>query len=244
MATKGQKRKNRRKRAPASKESTAGFVDSSDGNVAQASQDNHQTGTQQQPTRPRILVQAIRAGGILPIGLLVMLLSTHHLYPTPHWFEPISDKQAAVLTLSAGHAGIIGLLINNGGRFTWSTYALLIAAVATALAGYRTIGESPVGQVTAVTLALLTIPAVWAEYIDTKARRTWNFGRSKKGFLILLLAVGIILAAYNQYQNEHYLRNWILIPLGIFLGCMASVHILWLLFNLCSRSFKDIKHRR
>ena len=117
---------------------------------------------------PNLLAVAIRTTGIAPIAFLVVALSLHELYPTiiPRWFEPIVDKQTAVLTLSAGHAGIIGLLISTKGRLTPSTYALLIAAVATALAGFRTIGDSISGQAVATTLALLTIPAVWSELLS------------------------------------------------------------------------------
>ena len=71
-----------------------------------------------------ILTHAVRAVGIAPITLLVVILGSHQLYPgaIPIWFRPILDKQIAVLTLSAGHAGIIGLLISNRGRSTWSTF--------------------------------------------------------------------------------------------------------------------------
>ena len=189
---------------------------------------------EQQEGQPSALTHAIRITGIAPIALLVISLASHHLLPghLPHWFQPIVDKEVAVLTLSAGHAGIIGLLISNRGRFTWSTYALFVAAVATALAGLRTIGESTPGVVIAMMLFLLTIPAVWAEWLSTKMRRAWSFARSWKGVSAILFSLSAIWIAYNQSQYENYIRDFILIPFGILAGIAVAASVLWLLFRL------------
>ena len=130
------------------------------------------------------LTHAIRLTGIAPIVLLVVSLALHDLFPRyiPHWFQPIIDKDVAVLTLSAGHAAIIGLLISNRGRFNWSTYALFIAALATALAGFRTIGESTPGHVVALMLFLLTGPAVWAEWLSANTIRDLEIGTNSAGY--------------------------------------------------------------
>ena len=179
------------------------------------------------------LTFAVRAVGIAPIALLVAVLASHHLYTDsiPSWFRPVVEKQTAVLTLSAGHAGIIGLLISTRGRFGWSTGSLLIAALATASAGFRTIGDSTTGQIVATLLVLLTIPAVWAEQLIAKLEQFWRFTRSWKGFAAFVFVTTVLLVAYNQSQNENYIRDWMLIPLGIFLGIIAASYFVWLLIR-------------
>ena len=186
---------------------------------------------------PNLLAVAIRTTGIAPIAFLVAALALHELYPAPipHWFEPIVSKQTAVLTISAGHAGIIGLLISTKSRFTPSTYALLIAAVATALAGFRTIGDSISGQAVATTLALLTIPAVWSELLSNLLRRAWYFARSLKGILIILFITTVVSVAYNQSLNENYIRDWMLIPFGVLAGIIVASYIAWILSKLIYR---------
>ncbi|MCY4529853.1 MAG: hypothetical protein OXD46_12570 [Chloroflexi bacterium] len=183
---------------------------------------------------PSALVHAIRITGIAPIALLVGFLALHNLLPgnIRHWFQPIVDKEVAVLTLSAGHAGIIGLLISTKGRFTSSTYALFIAAVATALAGLRTIGESTTGVVVALMLFLLTIPAVWAEALSARVQRVWGFLRSREGILSILFVTSVVGITYYQSQYENYIRDFILIPFGILAGITAVALMLWLLFGL------------
>ena len=189
---------------------------------------------ERQEDKPSTLTLAIRAAGIAPIALLVVTLASHDIWPwrTPHWFQPIVDMEVAVLTLSAGHAGIIGLLISNRGRFTWSTYALLIAAVATALAGLRTIGESTPGLVVAVMLIFLTVPAVWADALSANMQQFGGFLRSRRGIFIVLIVTVAVVAAYNQSKDEDYIRDWILIPFGILAGVIVIASVLWLLFRL------------
>ena len=167
----------------------------------------------------------------------MVILGSHQLYPgaIPIWFQPILDKQIAVLTLSAGHAGIIGLLISNRGRSTWSAFALLTAATATALAGYRTIGESTVGQFVALTLALLTFPAVWPERLSAKMQRFWAFARTLGGISTILLMMGVVGIAYYQSQYENYIRDFILIPFGILAAIVIVACVLWLLIKLSQR---------
>ena len=137
--------------------------------------------------------------------------------------------------MSAGHAGIIGLLISNKGRSTWSDLALLTAAMATAIAGYRTIGESTVGHVVALTLALLIFPAVWAERFSSEIKRFWAFARTLRGFSTILFVVGVVGIAYYQSQYEDYIKDFILIPLGILAGIAVAASVLWLLFRLIHR---------
>ena len=190
--------------------------------------------TKMREDKPSTLSLAIRATGLAPIALLVASLALHNLWPwsIPHWFQPIIDNEVAVLTLSAGHAGIIGLLINNRGRFTFSTYALFIAATATALAGLRIIGESTPGVVTAMMLFLLTVPAVWAEALCVKIQQVWVFVRSWRGISIISLVVALILIAYYQSRDENYIKNYILIPFGILAGIALVALVIWLLLKL------------
>ena len=183
------------------------------------------------------LTHAIRLTGIAPIVLLVVSLALHDLFPRyiPHWFQPIIDKDVAVLTLSAGHAAIIGLLISNRGRFNWSTYALFIAALATALAGFRTIGESTPGHVVALMLFLLTGPAVWAEWLSANTIRIWRLARTRRGITTVFVVVFVVAVAYNQAMDENYIRNWLLIPLGILTAIVIGACVLWLLLKLIYR---------
>ena len=188
-------------------------------------------------SRPSALTHAIRLTGIAPIVLLVVSLALYVLFPryVPYWFQPIVDKEVAVLTLSAGHATIISLLISYRGRFTWSTFALFIAAIATALAGIRTIGDSTPGQVVALMLLLLTGPAVWAEWLGAKTLRIWRLAGIRGITSAVLLVVFVILVTYNQARDENYIRNWILIPMLIFTGIVIGACILWLLLRLIYR---------
>ena len=183
------------------------------------------------------LAQAIRAVAILPMASLVILLASHPLEPRliPQWFLPIVDRQVAVLTLTAGHAAIIGLLINNRGRLTWSTYALFVAGVATALAGFRTIGESTPGVVIALMLILLTFPAVWADAFSAGIRWTWRFARTRGGISAFLVVAGMLGIVINQWRDENYIRNWILIPMGITAAFVIGVGVLFQLIELSCR---------
>ena len=184
------------------------------------------------------MAHAIRAAGISPIVALSGILLTHHLYQSflPGWFDPLLNNQVAILTLCAGHAGIIGLWLNSRGRPNWSTLALMLAAIATAGAGYRSVGESTAGHVVVVLLFLLLGPSIWAEPISAGLSWCWRFMRSKKGLLTGALTIvailWIALVTYNQLQNENYIRNWILIPLAIILGFAVSSTILWALLRL------------
>ena len=184
-----------------------------------------------------VLTQVIRAAAIVPLALLVILLASHPLYLglIPQWFQPVVGKQVAVLTLTAGHAAIIGLLINNRGRFTWSSYVLFVAGVATALAGFRTIGESTPGVVIALMLILLTFPAVWADAFNAGIRRVWRFICTLWGISVILLVAGVVGIVVNQWKDENYILNWILIPTGITAAFFVSVGVLWQLLKLSCR---------
>ena len=190
-------------------------------------------GEQQEGKQPA-LTEAIRLAGIAPIALLVGSLALHDLWPLPipDWFQPIIEHKVAVLTLSAGHAAIIGLLISYKGRFTSGNYAMYIAAAATALAGLQTIGDSTPGVVIALMLLLLTVPAVWAEALSADAQRVWAFVRSLKGISIILFGLASVGIAYFQSRDENYIRNFILIPFAILAGIVLAAFVIWLLLKL------------
>ena len=191
-------------------------------------------GDAQDEDKPILFANAARVIGIAPIAVLVAALALHDLWPwrIPQWLQSIVDMEVAVLTLSAGHAGIIGLLISSRGRLTWSIYPLFVAAVATALAGNRTIGESTPGQVVTLVLFLLTIPAVWPDIVSTKLQETWSFLRSLRGVTTFLIGIALGIAAYFQSRDEDYVKDWILIPLGILLGFVLSTIVVWILLRL------------
>lgn len=187
-----------------------------------------------------LLIIAVRAAGIVPIALLVAILASHDSYPAlvPHWFQPIIDKQIAVLTLSAGCAGIIGLLISTRGRLVWSTYSLFIAAVATTTVGFETIGDSTVGYIITMSLFFLIFPAVWPEKLISGSQRAWRLIWSRKSFMAFLVVASVILIVYNQYRNENYIRDWMLIPLGIIVGIIVASGLIWLLIKLAVKCIR------
>lgn len=187
--------------------------------------------------RAPLLAHAIRATGILPIAVLIGILTTHHFYTDqiPQWFLPVIEKQVAALTLCAGHAGIIGLWINREIQHRWSTFALIVAASATAGAGYRSIGEDVAGHVVVILLFVLLAPAIWAESISRGLSRFYQFLRTKKGLIVIFVALWVPLVVYNQWQNENYIRNWLIIPMLILLGLLVSALLMWLMLRVSVR---------
>ena len=226
---KKRRRRSRSKRAGLNRGSASRPAAEPKQNVDAETPGEHQEG------RRFALTGAIRAAGLAPIALLVGSLASHELWPSriQRWLQPIIEQDVAVLTLSAGHAAIIGLLISNKGRFTPSTYAMFIAAVATAVAGFRTIGESTPGVVIALMLFLLTVPAVWAECVECQnTRRGWVYVRSLKGISTILLGMGLVGIVYFQSRDENYIKNFILIPLAILAGIALVAFVIWLLLKL------------
>lgn len=201
---------------------------------------------------PNLLAHAIRAAGISPIALLVGALALDPLYGdlAPHWSRSILDKQVAVLTLCAGHAGIIGIWINVKTGVTWSGFAFFVAATATALAGYIAIGGSIAGHIITISLFLLTFLAVRAEWLSERAQSIWQFMRSKKGiglFLIFLsitmFLVALEMIEYYQAKYENYVRDWILFPMAILVGSVLSVVAMWMVLTRLDRLLPVILSR-
>lgn len=182
---------------------------------------------------------AVRVTGIVPIALLVVALGSYGYWPwhTPVWFQSIVEMEVAVLTLSAGHLAIIGLLINNKGGFKLGSLALYIAGVATAFAGIRGIGDSTPGKLVLLMLILSSVPAIWAEAVSTNLQRFWRYIRTWQGIICILLWIGAVIAIqitiFFQSRDEDYIRNWILIPLAILFGALAGLAITWHLLKLC-----------
>ena len=117
----------------------------------------------------------------------------------------------------------------------WSTHALFVAGMATALAGFRTIGESTPGVVIALMLILLTFPAVWADAFSAGIRWTWRFARTRGGISAFLVVAGMLGIVINQWRDENYIRNWILIPMGITAAFVIGVGVLFQLIELSCR---------
>ena len=209
----------------------------------QVQSDEPYTKVDQQQNKPSLLAFVVRMVGFSPILFLIVMLGLpNNLYfeSLPNWFHSILDQQVAILTLCAGQSAIIGLMINNRDRIiregmTFSTYTLFVAAGATALAGYRAIGDSTSGHVVIMTLFISFFPAVWAEPISIVIKRLWNSVTSKKGLAIIGLIVFVISVMWNQYQDENYIRNWLLIPFGVLLGIIVSVALLWLVLEISIR---------
>ena len=193
-----------------------------------------------------ILVLTLRAIGVLPIVLLVAILAIDSFIAgiAPNWLLPVIDEKVAVLTLSAGHAAIIGLMMRNRGRITLSAYPLLVAGIATALAGFHSIGDSTVGAAVALSLDLMTALAIWAVGISTWMRRIWPNLRSIRTLLTFVLfaiayfaistAVRMIVAF--QSQDENYWRNWLLIPFLVLVAFVFALAVVWRLMRLAYRN--------
>ena len=81
-------------------------------------------------------------------------------------------------------------------------------------------------------LFLLTVPAVWAEALSAKIHRVWVFVRSWGGISTILFITGSLGIAYNQFHDENYIKNWILIPFGVLAGIALVAFVLWLLLKL------------
>ena len=232
-----QRRKNRRKRRRTRKNRGAVRLETNQRATEPAGSGEDESAQPQPKRRASALTHAIRATGILPIVVLIGILTTHHLYSDqiPPWFLPIIEKQVAALTLCAGHAAIISLWINRETQHGWSTFALLVAASATAGAGYRSIGENTAGHFLVLLLFLLFFPAVWAEPISRGVSRLFRFLRTKKGMFTVTLVLWVLLVIYNQSENEDYIRYWLLYPLGILLGFFVSASLLSLILRLAFR---------
>ena len=181
----------------------------------------------------------IRVVGFIPMVALVVILAATHLYANPFpWFQPIIDNQIAILTLTAGHAAIMGLLIGKN-LSGFNTAALLIAALATYLAGYHAIGEDAAGQVLTIVLLLSGIMGAFAEYIVVISKGVWRFVWSWKGLAAIAIVVFIVVVNYNQMRNENYIRNWIIIPFAAIFGFVVLVAISWLLIKLSAKHFRS-----
>ena len=171
------------------------------------------------------------------MAMLVAILATHGYYiDRIPWFQPIIEKQVAVLTLTAGQAAIIGLLMNKR-IFEWSSLALLIAAIATYTAGYQIIGDNTAEQVIAIVLFFSGILIVFAKRISAGINKTWRFVWPKNGSFTIFAIVGLIAFIYNQSRDENYFINWILIPSAVFVGFVVSIGVLWLLIKLSINRF-------
>ena len=193
-----------------------------------------------------ILVLTLRLMGVLPIALLVAILAIDSFIVgiAPNWLLPVIDEKVAVLTLSAGHAAIIGLVMRNRGRITLGTYPLVVAGIATALAGFHSIGDSTVGAAVALSLDLLTALAIWADGIGAWMRRIWTDIKSIRTILFLLsiaisyflISTAVRMIVAFQSQDENYWRNWILIPFLVLIGFIVALAVVWRLMRLAYRN--------
>lgn len=183
---------------------------------------------------PSSLTYAIRTAGLLPLTIIFVCLALpNHLYSDqfPDWLVLVLEDQVAILTLCAGQAAIIGLLISVRGRPNFSTYALYIAAGATALAGEKAIGDTTGGHLIVLTLFLSFFPAVWAEKFNKVLILLWNAAKSRTVRWSIILTTALVLISINQYRDENYIRNWLIIPFGILLGIIVAIAISLVVIN-------------
>ena len=222
----GRKRRNKSKGNARSETTQPSTPSTQDG----AAENNRE---RQRDEKLTLLTHLIRFIGIAPIAVLVLALALHDLWPwrIPQSLQPLVDMEIAVLTLSAGHAGIIGLLISSKGRLTWSIYPLLIAALATLVAGNRTVGDSTPGQFVAVLLFFLMFPAVWPEAVSAWLRSLLSI----RGAAATVIGIALGITAFFQARDEDYVRDWILIPLAILIGFILSLILAWTLLQLSYR---------
>ena len=56
--------------------------------------------------------------------------------------------------------------------------------------------------------------------------------------MAFLVVASVILIVYNQYRNENYIRDWMLIPLGIIVGIIVASGLIWLLIKLAVKCIR------
>lgn len=198
---------------------------------------NAQTKDEQRDAVPSGLLGAIRLTAIITFALLILSLMTRAIWhwPIPNWFQPILEAEVAVLSLSAGHLALIGIHIGTGGRSDLSKSALSIAALATAFAGFRAIGESTPANVITLLMFFLTVLAIWPEKLIALSRWIGRHVWSWCGLAGFMLAIAAVITCYFQAHDENYIKNWILIPFGIIVGIAVSIFAVWILIRLAYR---------
>ena len=235
-----QRQLNRRKRARQERKQRKHNSETTNRTITPCVEDESMNTNQEQPhQKSPLLTGLVKAAGFIPMLALVAILGTNQFYINLiPWFQPVIDDQVAILTLTAGNAAIIGIFMDKN-LSGLNKVALLTAAIATYLAGHQAIGDNIAGKFITIVLSLSAIVVILAEFIVAGFEKARRFIRSWTGLLfILFVVVGIPIAAYNQLQNENYIRDWILIPIAAIIGFAILVAILWLLVKLslkCSR---------
>ena len=198
----------------------------------------------QRSNESKLIVQVIRGIGILPIVLFVLFLASYDIFlghiSSRSWLHPIVDetRQVALLTISAGNLAIMAVFISFYGRrregYRWGTLALLAAGVATFMAGYRGLdADEHIGvQLIVVTQCILVFFVVLTTPIARAVENVWQLIKRilwSKSSLKIFAVIGLIwLVFYNQSQNENYIENWLLIPLGVLFSIIVSIVVFWL----------------
>ena len=170
-----------------------------------------------QDSRAPIIAFIIQYVSISTIALLVVIvaLGDYCVGFICNWVEPINEIEVYVLAIIAGFAGIIGLFIGNPREHITSTIALFIAAMATAIAGYLSIGDNIAGRDIVSALAVFSILSLSAEWIGN---RIINLRAAAKSLIVMATVATFIIVIsvfYSQPGIEHYFSTWILLPFGI-----------------------------
>ena len=184
----------------------------------------------------KVLARALRMVSFIPMTMIVVGFSLLHFLETslPEWARPVAENDTAILTVTAGNAAINAILITWNKARGWGSFALLIAAYATYLAGYRSIGDDTVSVGILTILFLSMIPAIFADAIAKGTVRTVDqaglFVLSPTGRILIMVIVFTIMVAYYQRRDEDYIVNWILKPLGIIVAVLITGALTWMAF--------------
>ena len=102
------------------------------------------------------------------------------------------------------------------------------------MAGYRGLdADEHIGvQLIVVTQCILVFFVVLTTPIARAVENVWQLIKrilwSKSSLKIFAIIGFIWLVFYNQSQNENYIENWLLIPLGALFSIIVSIVVFWL----------------
>ena len=144
-----------------------------------------------------------------------------------NWTKPINGIEVYVLAITAGFAGVIGLFIGNRREYSLSIYALFIAALATATAGWLSIGGNVAGRDIVIGLALLTTLSILAEWAGNLIVNLRVIVRFLIVIATIFAFIVAILALDSQSIVERHFSIWILLPFGIavIIAVICSIYL-------------------
>ena len=184
----------------------------------------------------KVLAHVLRTVSFIPMVLIVVSFSVLHYVEAslPEWAQPVAENDIAILTVTAGNAAIYAILTIWHKARGWGSFGLLVAAYATYLAGYRSITDDPVSVGILTILLVCMVPAIFADAIANGTVRTvrqaGSFVLSPNGRILIVVIIFAVIVPHKQRQDEDYIMNWILKPLGIIVAFLITGVLTWVVF--------------